>query len=297
MSGPRLYKREARVTVYEGSTNGQFFKTLSQGIIIKDLRIQAKIDLTSDPKPNTCHVIVSNCNATTRKFLETKPLIVRVDAGYDGVLHNFFVGDLRYGISKLKKTDWETKMQLADGDRATRFASVQRSYAPGTRVKQVLQDIASSMNMVLPGTGGIVPSSRQLIQLFNQGLPAGYTASGASMTELVRLLAPFGLNASIQNGQMQILADSETEDAAPVVIQEDSGMQESPDFGAGDHSKKPPHLTIKTTLDARMVPGRVITVKSRDIINKSFKIHKVGHELDTHGKNFYTKIEALPLEE
>lgn len=294
MSAPRLYKRGARVTVYQGATNGQFFSTVSNGIIITDLRIEARIEMNSDSKPNVAKVTIFNCNASTRKFLESKPLIVRVDAGYDGVLHNFFVGDLRYGISRLRGTNWETKLELADGDRATRFGSIQRSYAPGTTLKQVLVDITKSMGTVLPGTGGILASSKELIQQFNAALPAGYTASGASSDELTRLLAPFNLNWSFQNGKLQILGDAEVDAVEPVVISEATGMEESPDFGAPEHSKKPPHLTVKSRLDARMVPGREVQVKSRDV-NKRFKLTKVVHEFDTHSKKWSSKMEALPI--
>jgi hypothetical protein len=158
---------------------------------------------------------------------------VRLDAGYDGNLRHIFTGDIRKGWSELKDTDWLTHMHLADGDRAYRFARVNRAYTRGTSVLTALKEAARTMGLTLDAK---VQASSVLQEQFANGR----VVDGPARDELTALLAPYGYSWSIQNGKMQILRDEDTRTDQAFVIDETNGMIGSPEFSVPDQPKKAP---------------------------------------------------------
>lgn len=289
----RLYKRVAQVTCYRSqagvpgsfvANNPTFFEQLPNATVITDLRIQATITKSINADPNPGSVTITNLSARTRADLQTKPLIVRLDAGYDGNLRHVFVGDLRDGRSKREDTEWTTTLQLADGDRAYRYARVNRSYGKFASAIQAVQECASSMGLVVDGAA---LTSDELQTQF----ASGHVLYGNAGDELTRVLAPFGYRWSIQDGRLQILKDDEFRPDEAVLISQDTGMIGSPERGAPDASGKPPILTVKMQLYPELTPGAQIQVQSKTI-DGVFRIEKVTHELDTHGDDWSSTIEA-----
>lgn len=300
----RLYNRIARVTAYRANpgtpggfidSNPTFFDTLPNATIITGLRIQARIEKSIDRAPNTLKVTVTNDAEPTRVDLTTRPLTVTIDAGYDGNLRHIFTGDMRRGWSELKETDWLTHMHLADGDRAYRFARVNRSYTRGTPVLTALREAARTMGLTLP-------ANVQVSSALQEQFANGRVVDGPARDELTALLAPYGYSWSIQNGKLQILRDEEVRADQAFVISEATGMIGSPEFSVPDQPKKAPtrsgsrvkiqKLKIKCLLFPELVPGGKIRVESR-AIDGMFKIMRVNHDLDTgYGGNWFTEIEA-----
>lgn len=289
----RLFKRGCSVTVYQTAPTGfiasnpQFFVEQPNGIVITDLRVQFKIEKSLDSSPNEATVTISNCTSTTRAFLQTKPLVVRVDAGYDGNLRHVFTGDLRYGNSDLKDPDWETVLQLGDGDRAYRFARASRSYKKGTSVLQALKDAAAAMGLKLSND---VIASPDLQSQF----ATGRTLQGPARDELTRLLAPFGFHWSIVDGKLQILKDQNATPATALTVNQASGLIGSPEYGSPEKNGKPATLHAKMLLYPEIIPGCQVAMTT-DNISGVFRVVKVTHDCDTHGDKWETEIEATPL--
>lgn len=289
----RVFHRTWKVTAYTPSIQqGSWFQAAPNGIEITDLRVTFQVEKNLTKHPNTCHLSVFNCSDRTRGFLEQKPLIVRLEAGYDDVLRHLFQGDVRYADSEIDRTTWNTKIQLADGDRAFRFARVNRSYAAGTPVLTALKAAAASMSLQLP------PNVLKDSELSAATTIAGLSLSGPARDEMTRILAAFGYDWSIQNGRLQILREDDLLDGTAFLISENEGvgiLKGSPKFATPDKSKKPPHLTVRTTLAPQIEPGAKIEVRARTI-KGFFRVDKIRHTGDSHSRadDWTSHIEATP---
>ena len=290
----RLFKHVARVTAYRQRAgtpggfifgNAQFFD-LPNATIITGLRIQFKVTKSVDSEPNPGELTITNASEQTRVNLQTKPLRLKIEAGFDGNYRHVFTGDLRHGYSELNGSDWETKLRLGDGDQAWRYARVNKTYKRGANVATMIQYAASTMGFIIDAKTLASPELQAQVA-------SGRALEGPTRDELTRLLAPYGYHWSMQDGQIQILRDDETRADTARVISEETGMIGSPTFGAPGKNGKPAMLNIKSRLYPELTPGARVVVRAR-AINGTFRMEKLTHSGDTHGDDRTTEIEAKP---
>lgn len=292
----KLYGRVCRVTVQHPTGKpGDFFGTIQVSqTIIQDLRIQVSIEMSLGKQPNKADVTITNLNKTSRAEFARKPLSVTIEAGYDGEYHHLFTGDLRYGNSTLSPPDWETKLQLGDGDRAFRQARVNQSFGPKTTVSQALKAVSTSMGLQMPtdiaGNG--------LLTQFQSQFQTGTVLSGPARDEMTRLLAPYGCHWSIQKGRLVILRDADVTPGVAILVNSATGLVGSPDIGVPERSgtKKSNQVTVKgkMALYPGMVPGGQIKIESREV-NGFYRLSKVKHDLNTHGDDWFSSFEARAI--
>jgi hypothetical protein len=291
----RLFKRGARVTAYQtaplvggGFTtqNPGYFQPLPNAVVIENLRVRFKIEKSIDRSPNKCELVITNCAPDTRTLISAKPMRVMIEAGYDGDLRHVFTGDARHGYSRYVDGDWETTLQLGDGDRAYRYAQVSRSFPKGTSVAVALQYASSQMGLQLPSD---VAASSDLQAQF----ATGRALQGPARDELRDLLAPYGYHWSIQDGQLVILKDQNAAPGTAFLIAESTGMIGSPEFSYPDKAGQPPTLKAQSLLYTDLVGGALAQVQSEQI-NGFFRINRLTHTCDTHGDDWTTDVEASP---
>ncbi len=284
MSG-RLFQRTARVIAAKPTG---FFAQGGNAVEISDLRIQFSVQKTIGKEPNTCEITVSNLGRQSRTELATKPLHVRLEAGYDGAPQRLFVGDLRWSESTHRDVDWETKLHLGDGERALRHARVNRAFASGVAGKEALRELAARMELPLPRLSTDIERALQ-----NQFV-SGLSLSGSASRELTRLVEPHGIEWSVQDGRLQLLAPGDVRSDQMIVINQDAGMIGTPEYGSPPQKKKSPTLTVEVLLLPAVTPGGRIYMDSRQI-KGPFKVQKVTHRGDTHGEDWTSTIEATPV--
>lgn len=284
----RLFDRAVAVTLSR-PLERQFFGANTLVTKVTDLRVTFQIEKTLSEDPNTCEVVIYNLNEQTRGELEKKPLHVRLDAGYDGALERLFVGDARFGQSRHIGVNWESKLQLGDGDRAFRHARVNRSFKAGVDVKTALAEVTKSMGLKVPTS---VAGAKELVTQFASGV----VLQGPSERELSRLLKPRGFSWSIQDGSLQVIrGDGKRRDAEEAaVISQDTGMIGTPEFGLPEKKSGKPVLTVTMLLYPGLQPGGLIKMDARTI-RGIFRLDRVQHSGDTHGPDWQTKIEARQL--
>lgn len=285
-----------RLTIYRPD-GSEFFTPLTpvttifgltaNGIAITELRVQFEIEKTLKSAPNKCEITITNLAQHTRAEVSRKPLVYQLEAGYDGVLNRIYSGDLRHAYSEIKKADWETKAQCGDGDRAYKFASVNRTYNDGATVGTIVADIAKKMDLRIPDDFAGSAAARAV---FN----TGETTSGPARDELTRLLSPYGFEWSIQDGKLLILHTSKARSLADSVISLANGMEGSPKWTTPEKAGKASTLKVTNRLYPQLQPGQTVTVESRDTSGR-FKLTKVTHKGDTHGKEWSTEVECDPL--
>lgn len=296
MSDPDLH-RTAKVTAYRAragapggfvSTNPAFFQTLPNGLEVTQLRIQAQVEKHVDKEPNTCKIKIYNCSEQTRAFLEAKPLTIRLDAGYNGILKYVFTGDLRIGYTEFSGATAITHLELADGDRAYRYAQVTKTYGRGTRLIQAVKDAAASMGLGLSAT--ILNNPDLQVQL-----SAGRTVDGYTRDELTTLLQDYGYRWSIQEGKLTILRDGQLKDNEAILISQDTGMINSPTFITPEKPTKPIMVKVESKLRAEVIAHSKIVVRSRGIASRTFSCQKIEHNLDTRSGPWDSKIEGVAV--
>lgn len=290
MSG-RLFKPKAKVVVTSLANAPAFFGVplVANTIEIEDLRVQLKVEKHIDKEPNTCEITISNCNEQTRAFLESKPLFAQLLVGYDddGYRH-LFSGDVRRAWSEINGTDWETHLQLADGDRAFRYARVSRSYKKGASVVTALQETAAALGLRVDAS---VLASPDLQAQF----ASGTVLQGAAADEMTRLLAPYGYHWSVQDSKLVILKDGDVRPDRAIVISQDTGMIGSPSYTTPEKQGKPAALDVKMLMYPELTPGGQIQVQAR-AVNGIFRVERIVHTGDTHGTDdhWITEIQAKP---
>lgn len=277
----RLLKREIALTIARPQS---FFVQLPNAVVVRNLRVTFDIEKNLKQDPNTCEVKVYNLSEASRGELQVKPLHIRLDAGYDGKTERLFEGDLRFSQSKRQPTGWETTLQVGDGDRAHRYARINKSFASGVNVRDAIGEVAKSMGLKVPAS---IAEARELAAQFTSGL----SLRGPSQAELAKLLRPHGFSHSIQDGRLQILRGSQAREVEAIVISQDTGLIGSPEFGTPDDKGGPPTLSLKTLLKPAVSPGGLIVVESQ-AISGTFRVERVTHSGDTHGPEWYTAVEA-----
>lgn len=287
----RLFKRNVRITCWRESvptdpTKFQVSRFPNQ-TEITDLRVQFRVRKDLGRGPNTCEVIITNLAQSTRTDLETKPLNVQLEAGYDDVYRFMFLGDLRFAMTRMEGPNWHTLLQLGDADCHYRWARMNKSYGPNTSVRTIVKDAAASMGLVLPKN---IEEDESLNEVFKHG----ELAFGPTRDQLTKFLAPYGYSWSIQNGQLRILRDDRTHANTYKEISEETGMIGSPEFGSPPKSGKPPHMTVNMLLYPEINPGDKILLKSK-VKEGFFRAETVDHSGDTHGQTWETQVELVPL--
>lgn len=255
-------------------------------IVIRDMRCTFSVERSSGSDPNKADIIISNLDKATRDDIVRTPCTIELAAGYDNEARHIFTGDVRFGYTDPTTAKVETRIALADGERAWRYARVNRSYPPGTDVKTVLRDAARSMQVALPPN---IESSLELREQF----ATGFSAFGATRDELTRLLAPYGYTWSIQNGQLQILKDEQVRSSQAWLIDASKGLIGSPTWSVPTQPGEKPKLTMRVLLYPELYPASLINVVSEDVTGL-FKVEKVTHTGDTHGEDWTTTIECKP---
>ncbi len=281
----RLFQRTGRIIVAKPTG---FFQQGGNAIEIRDLRIRFDVQKTIGKEPNTCEVVISNLKRETRTELSAKPLHVRVEAGYDGAPQQVFVGDLRWSESVHRGVDWETKLDIGDGERALKHARVNRAFKPGVKARDAVREVATSMGLTVPRL------STDIERALDNQFVSGLSLSGSASRELTRLVQPYGIEWSVQDGRLQLLAPGEVRADRPIVINQDAGMIGVPEYGSPPEKKKPPTLTVQTLLLPAVTPGGKIFLDTRSV-KGLFKVQKVRHQGDTHGSDWSSTIEATPV--
>jgi hypothetical protein len=273
-----LYDREAWVQVDDRKIAG--------------LRLKFKAEKSLKGDPNTLDLHVFNLSATTRAAMQKKGATVVVVAGYKGEAQVIFSGQARTIDHVRVGSEWDTHVQCGDGEIAFAKSFSSFSFGPGAKwsdvVAQIGKDLATNTQDAISKIAG--GNLKGAIDSFVQG----YTASGPSVREMDRVMRAAGLEWSIQDGRLQILTKRGTSDDSAIVLSPSTGLIGSPDHGAPEKSGGPSVLKAKALLQAGIRPGRTLKLDTA-ALRGFYRVEKVTHEGDTHGQEWHSTIEALPL--
>jgi len=272
----RLWQRHIAVTI--GTRGGEAVK-------FDGLRIIFQVEKTSESTANTAKISVYNLSGKGRALVEKEKAIVILEVGYGDSIEQLFYGDVTRAYISRQGPDWVTTMECGDGSQALRSVHIDKSYAPGTDLKQVIRDVAQS----IVDKGEVVMGS--LLGIESDKAQGGISLSGRSKTILDELTAKQGLEWSVQDNVLQILPKNQDSGLQAVLLTPETGLVGSPvkrevEGGLG--------VEFKALIQPRLVPGRLVRIESREV-EGDYKLVEVKFAGDTHADAFYAAAKAVAL--
>jgi hypothetical protein len=273
----QLFKRYIAVTFAN--------KENSEATRFTGLRVIFQVEKNSESTANTAKISVFNLSAKGRALVERKKAVVILEVGYGQKIAQLFYGDITRAYISRQGPDWVTTVECGDGSEALRSVHVDKSYAPGTDLKQVIKDVAQSF----VDQGKVVLGS--LLGLESETAQAGMALSGGSKTILDDLTAKQGLEWSIQDNTLQVLPKDKDSGLQAVLLTPSTGLIGSPvkreiEGGSG--------VEFTALIQPQLIPGRLVMIKSREI-DGVYKLRAVSFSGDTHGQSFYASAKAVAL--
>ena len=273
----RLWQRYIAVTI--GTKGG------GEAVKFDGLRIVFQVEKTSESTANTAKISVYNLGGRGRALAEKEKTIVILEVGYGGGIEQLFYGDITRAYISRQGADWVTTMECGDGSEALRSAHIDKSYAPGTDLKQVINDVAQG----LVDRGKVVMGS--LLGIESEKAQGGISLSGRNKTILDELTAKQGLEWSVQDNVLQILPKDQDSGLQAVLLTPETGLVGSPvkrevDGGLG--------VEFKALIQPRLTPGRMVRIESREV-DGDYKLVEVKFAGDTHADAFYAAGKAVAL--
>ena len=246
----------------------------------EELRIVFDVELTTSRGINTCDVEIWNLGDKSIELIKSKGAMIALYGGYGDNPPLLFRGSItrRGGVTvKRTRTDRIVTIKAGDGEHVHQEVLFNKAYDACSN-QTVLSDLLKAFGM---GTYG----GRKLPE---QYYPGGIAFSGLATRALDVLAQDAGVTWSMQRGMVQFLAEGETTKRTAVLLSKDSGLIGSPEFDDKGN------LKLVSLLNPDIVPGRLLKVESMEV-EGFFKAKKVVHKGDTHGKAWFSEIEAKRL--
>jgi hypothetical protein len=252
------------------------------------LDITFRVSKTLKTEPNTLELTIMNLNPDHRQQLqETKDPVVQLEAGYKAKSGVIFLGDVRDVHSEYQAPDWVTTIESGDGEKATQFDRINKSFTKGTNLASVLQEVAKSMpdigigNLKQLALSGTLPGGTKTFV-------NGVTLSGSASKEMQKLVRSAGLEWSIQDKKFQLLEAGKTLQSTAIVLTPATGLIGSPTISNDGV------LTFTSLLNSDILPGRQLVVASTQV-QGTFRVERCTYEGVTKGQPWYVSGEAKEI--
>lgn len=285
-------------------------------IKLGELDVAFRVVKTLKKEPNSCELTIFNLNADHRAQLaQLEKPVVQIKAGYRGrpetgaaaaaaaaaaavaalgnsVTRNdpgvglVFLGDVRSAGSVYEPPDWVTTLESGDGETASQFARINRSFAKGTSLKTALREAAKAIGV---GIGNAIKKAEEgkLLDAGGEFLNS-LTLSGPATKEMDRLVKSAGLEWSIQDGVLQILSPGKPLEDTSVLLSPTTGLVGVPTIDSDGIVK------IRALLNADIIPGRQIELQSKTVTGR-FRAERCEYTGSKFDRDFYVEIEGKEL--
>lgn len=283
----QLYDRRVRLTIGQEPKTNNFVQLPPQALVIEGLRVVFRVEKSLRPEPQKVTIAVYNLSPDSQSKLNAKGLRVILEAGYQDSLAQIYAGHTRTADHPKENVDWPSKFECGTNEREISFARISESFQPGAAIGDV---VAKCVNALVSDPGNALQKAKELAGTF----ASGYAAHGAAATELTRLLEPQGLGWSVQDGRMQILGLTETLPEDPVLLSSSTGLIGAPQLGAPAIKGGPSLVQMKSLLQPQFRPGGRVLLNSQSR-SGVFRITSLVHTGDTHGGDWFTELETLPV--
>ena len=298
--GPRQFKRVARVLVQRhlDPTTGKPLAAGSPSLSSQfdGLRVEFKIEKTPVITPNTAEIKIYNVAEPNRRSMQDRDTLVELSAGYandsmDNIVR-LFKGNARTIDHTREGANWVTKIQCGDGELGYRYSEA----SVGLKGATSYADAATYLANQIKG----VDVSAFIAKIKKEGIVGSFTNGvsffGNASEELSRLMQAAGYQTSIQDGELQAIALTSTNETLVQVLRPDNGLIGSPEHGTPEKGGLPSVLKAKCLLRGQIRPGDRVQFGGLrdDRIQGDYRVIKLTHTGDTHGPAWTTELECRP---
>jgi hypothetical protein len=282
----RFYREYRLVVGPPGTTRGVE--------IVPPMRITFEIEKNTDEEPNVHKIRIWNLAPETTQAIIKPDNIAVLYAGYrfeDGPIL-MASGNVLDGWVYQDGPDVITQLELRDGYVNVRDTVVSLGYSEGVQASRVIRDLAAQMGLSLL-MGKDEP---------DRTWQNGFSFYGAAHRALHKVTAGTGLEWSIQNGQLQVIARRGVTPRSAFVIAPDSGLLYYPERtreGAREKAKVKDQKTgdnrnitsakqqrdgwrVTSYLLPSLNPGDLVKLESKSVTGW-FRIDKLTHQGDYGG--------------
>ncbi|BBO74393.1 hypothetical protein DSCW_18100 [Desulfosarcina widdelii] len=277
----RLFERNSAVTL--GSRKS------GEALKITGLRTVFQIEKNSESFPNTAKITLYNLSKNSRAMVSKEDAFVMLEAGYGDRLETLYVGDVARAYVSRQGADWVTTIECGDGRNAIRRVHVDRSYAAGTDMKAIMQDVAKSF----VEQGKVALGS--MIGIESKKTERGDVLSEMSKDAMDRLTKNQGLEWSIQNNTLQVLPKNQALPAEAVLLTPATGLVGVPVLR--DVNEGTAGIEFTALILPGIAPGRLVKIQcdQNQSVNGLYKLEAVDFVGDTHGQSWYAEGVAVTL--
>lgn len=244
------------------------------------LKIIFDIEKNSVSSSNKSKIQIYNLNQDSRKLF-VKDVLIKLDAGYNGLIDSIFFGNSVARVSTERKgPDFVTTFELGDGERELYTGFINDSFPPATPVSFVVQALLAELDL---SKGNIFSLP---VGVYNNG----YVAIGSIKQNLDRILDANGLQWHVSNGKVNIYPKTSGNAQTAIVINQATGMIGTPSQGEGGDNI----VQFTSLLNPGLVPGQAVSLTSENF-NGVYSIRNCHFEGDTHGNKWQVSCECALL--
>lgn len=245
-----------------------------------DLRMTFQVERNTRRDPGKAQIELWNPDPVSAEVIE-RGAVVQLLAGYGQIPALIFSGSISKRGVRWRKDGPDTivSIEAGDGEELYRNSPYRHHWTAGTPRDLILADILRTMGV------GLDPTSIPLPPLvYNTDV----TFFGPARKAMDEVVGAAGWEWSFQDGNVLILPPgTPSTDTAPLV---------TPDTGLiGAPEKTDEGIDLTTLLNPAIRPGRPIQVVSR-WVKGWFKVRKLEHQGDSRGSDWYTSLEARPVD-
>lgn len=267
----------------------------SRGIeIVPPMRITFEVEKNTEEEPNIHKVRIWNLAPETSQAIIKPDNIAVLYAGY-GMENGPLLmasGHVIFGWVYQDGADVVTQLELRDGYVNVRDTVVSLGYSEGVEARQVIKDLAGQMGLTLMMAEDVP----------NRTWQNGFSYYGAAHRALHKVTTGTGLEWSIQNGQLQVIAKRGVTPRSAFVIAPDSGLIYYPERtreGAREKAKVKDQKTgdnrnitsekqqrdgwrVTSFLLPTVNPGDLVKLESKSVTGW-FRVESLTHQGDYGG--------------
>lgn len=258
----------------------------SDGSKKSGVRIEFSIIKTLLGSPNMSNISVYNLALDTRRDIAKDLQDVTMTVGHRGQGQSKITsGGILSVVPKREGPDVKSLISFYDGYKGIVKGVVQRTFGPGVKLSQIVEELARTM----PGIS-VSPSK---IKITGAVGTRGRTFNGATKDELNQLAEEYGFAWSIQDNVFQALEDGKAFNNV-VEISAARGNLFSATALISGNAQTQTGVEISALLDPTVVPGdkvNLISVVDPDL-NGIYKVHSVTFTGDTFGSTWEMRIQS-----
>lgn len=249
------------------------------------LRVRFDIDKNMCGSSNKSKIEIFNLSTESRQAIK-KGYLLQLQAGYNGLVENLFVGNVITPTSTRNGADIITSLECGDGESSIIFAKLDKSYPAGVTLATILSDIAKAMGTTTSSNPAGV-SAGIALGIPNVTYNKGFVAHGSCKDTLDKLVKPVGLEWTVQNGNLNIIPISLFDGKTAVLLSSETGM-------IGVPSQNQFFTQFTSLLNPKLVPGALVQLKSENTsLNGFYKIRRAHYEGDSHDTKWQVSCEAI----